>query len=920
MTRKQYRPVMKFDIIETDMAPSFKDLQFKLSSACLEMSEFGGLFFVCRNFQSQGAQVFQDPVLSNNILVFKSNGDVFARLTLRDPKKTGADTLGDIIGAKFIRFEKILLLFVSGKFIVFCPSANKVIHTGELTPKGFFSPSATSSQKIDGNNEIVGMTTYEDSMAFWTRGGALHLIQDVYKGERTKLMDNMFSMEDQDTYLQELVLASHNRMTSLQPRGTVLNEEQQLQFSGDAQLTLEIFPDPAYPGSKKRFFVFPHIQEGLWVLSWNGQSVSKKRILERISEPILHLSFSYKKRRLAVLTASLRLEIQQVEDLFKGRITTVDSIQLNEKQVPLDRLRGLNWIKEYVVCFSFIDKVHFLVVGAEKAPGKFIKAGEESSMDRLFYRTEVDGLRVMFLSPHSGESANLLYKVKSKAIMDTENVSSIHEAAFLYKWYQTVSGIEGVRMVQRDLRREQEKLLNAIDTVLKAVKFKDDEAQMGPLLRAAAFGKLYISNEDDTKKFADKIFDMVKLVKLWITWKRQDQRAISFKQFHFLCLQKNPSRPYRDLLDLLIHKGSFALAKNLINFLFKDAQAINYLLRPFARRIMDAKLKHFVGESISDVEVTVAQRICFFFRELSMENANVTPSTVLEIAEDALKRGHKTLAKELLKIPNPPILKIGFYLKMEEFEAALEESVHCFDSHYIYLIFKKFCTHIAQSPSSQFSLESLAAKIQKMRSDMLLQHLVNYLSLTDSDARAEVVGSFEDPFTFLLSSDFEEVIRESLQATGRVTTNKKRKQIYENMETLINLLDKTLTRAKGLNLKVFAQFIEKRLKLFFYYIMVAKEVPVNELCENYGDFFAIGPARVLEFIYGRSAEYDSGKKHAGPSLKEFKDKNKGMDWNAHLNRVKHLIKEDNVKQATSYVKSNKLYKVGCVYLRVIGSD
>jgi hypothetical protein len=915
MKKKQYRPVMKFDIIEADMVPTFKDLNFKLSSACLEISEFGGLFFLCKNFRAQGTQVFQDPVLSNHIMVFKANGDVYARLTLRDPKKPKRnDTLGEIIGAKFIRFEKILLLFDTAKYLIFCPSNNKVVHTGELTPKGFFSHNYGNVIGVDLMNAIVGMTTFEDSMAFWTRGGALHLIQDVYKGERTKLMDNMFSMQDEDTYLQELAIADHNRITRLQPRSTNVNNSEPMQFKSDDDFILKIFPDPAYLNSKKRFFVFPHIQEGLWVLSWNGHSVSKKRILERISDPIIHLSFSYKRRRLAVLTSNLRLEIYQIEDLWKGQITTIDSIQLNSNQIPLERLRGLNWIKDYVVCFCFIDKVHFLVVGAEKTPNKFIKAGEESKMDRLFYRTEVDGLRVMFLSPQPGESANLLYKVKSKAIMDTENISSIHEAAFLYKWYQTVSGIEGVRMVQRDLRQEQDKLLNAISTILKAMKFKDDESKMTPLLKAAAFGKLYISNEEDTKRFADKIFDMVKLVKVWISWKREDQRAISFKQFYYLGLQKNPNRPFRDMLDLFIHNGSFALAKNLINLLIKNDNAINYLFRPWAKRIMDVKLKNYLGDTVEDVEVTVAQRIRFLFRELALENPHVKASEILEIAEDALKRGYKTLAKELLKIQNPPILKIGFYLKMEEFESALEESVHCNDSHYIYLIFKKFCTHISQSPSSKFNLESLAHKIQKMNNQMLSQHLMNFLDLTEEDVKSEIVDSFRPPLTFLISSSFAEILEESVEMmSGRVTTNKKRKAIYDRMEQLIGILDKTVTRSREYGDKGLTTFIEKKLKLFYYYLIIAKEIPVHEVCEKYHGYLNVGSARILEWVYENNEEYDTGKKFAGVDVKEFKDKNKNSDWNVHLARVKHLFKLRDLAQVAIYIKSNKLYKVDTFY-------
>lgn len=903
---------MKFDIVESDMVPNFKDLKLKFTSACVEISDFGGLFFVCKNFRYKGTQVFEDKDLARNILVFKSNGDIYARLTLHDPHKPQTkESFGNIIGAKFILFEKILLLFDSGKYLVFCPSKNKVVYGSQLTPKGFFSPLYGTSRDVDLNNEIMGMTTFENSMAFWTRGGALHLIQDVYKGERTKLMDNMFSLNDDDTYIEDLAGAQHNRITKLEPRRTRLGEFND-HFTNIDYFSFEIFPDPIYPGGKKRFFVFPHISEGLWVLSWNGQSVSKKRVLERITDPIILVSFSYKKRRLAVLTNTLRLEIFQVKDLWKAQITTIDSIQLQKQSVNMERLCGLNWVKDYVVCFCYIDRVHFLVIGSEKAPSKFIKAGQESKMDRLFYRTEIDGLRVLFMSAQPGESANLLYKIKSKAVMDTENISSIHEAAFLFKWYQTVSGYEGVRMVQRDLRKEQDKLLNAISTIIKAVKFKDDEAQMLPLLKAASFGKLYISNEDDTKKYSNKIFDIVKLIKVWVSWRKHDQRAISFNQFYYLCVEKNANRPFRDLLDLLIYNGSFALAKNLINLLIDDKNAINYLLRPWAKRIMDVKLKDLGAETTHDIEVTVAQRIRFLFRELALENPHVKTSEILEIAEDALKRNYKILAKELLKIQNPPILKIGFYLKMEDFEAALEESVHCNDSHYIYLIFKKFCGHISQSSTSKFPLESLADKIQSLGNRVLAQHLINFLSLSQSNSKQEIVASFKNPFTFLLSSDFEAELSTRLDPNMAMTLNSKRKSFYGIFERAIGVLDQTLARSRALKTKDFSQFMERRLKPFYYYFIIARELEITDLTRRFDSFFVVGPAQVLRHIFEADPDYHSEKKHSEGLLKEFKDKNRGMDWQCNLSRVKVLISLEKFKEAAGFIKANKLYKVGKV--------
>ena len=98
MNNKRYRRILKFDIEKINMVDNFQNLNVKFSNTNLEISPNGGLFFVSKNFKSTGKEIFKDKNLDNAILVFKSNGDVYARLLLRDSKRGMFNNIfGDIV-------------------------------------------------------------------------------------------------------------------------------------------------------------------------------------------------------------------------------------------------------------------------------------------------------------------------------------------------------------------------------------------------------------------------------------------------------------------------------------------------------------------------------------------------------------------------------------------------------------------------------------------------------------------------------------------------------------------------------------------------------------------------------------------------------------------------------------------------------
>lgn len=904
MRNKEYRKILKFDIEKQVMVENFQNLNLKFSNACLEISAHGGLFFVSKNFKSSGKQIFKDKTLDNTIMVFKSNGDVYARLLLKDSRKRFNDNaFGDIVAAKFIKYEKILCLFENGKYLVFCPSSNSVIHMSELTPSGFFG--------VDNvENHLAGMTTFGNSMIFWTREGAVYLIQDIFKGERTKLMDNMYSLTEEDVYIEELVQKSKNENQKRQTRLDEINNSGNVLHSLVEDLHIHIFLDPSSMSSRTTFFVFPHFSGGIWVIKWNGQSVKKERLLQRIKDPILFLCFSHSKRRLALLTSKLRVEIYEVRDLWKGSLDIIDSFNLSSEKIQIERLKELNWVKDYVLCFCYIDKVHFLVVGSEKEPSKYIRERSSVLSDRLFYLTEVDGLRVLLMSEQSNASGNFMFKIKSQSVMHIENVSSIHEAAYLYKWYQTVSDIEGIRMGKKDLRKEQSQLINAIKVILKAIRSKNNATQMNHLLKAAAFGKLYLENEEDIKNMSDDIFDMVKLLKIWNSWKNEEQRAISFKQFIYLCLKVNPKKPFRELLDILIQNGSFALAKNLINLMMTDKDSINFLLRPWATRIIEKKLKN-ESDNLKEKEISVASSIKRLFIQLSSENSNVKSAEIIEIAEDALNSGFKTLAKELLKIENPSILKIGFFLKMEDFDSALEESINCLDSFYIYLILKKFFTYISKAKKSQITTENLVQKIQNLNQESLIQHLLNFLNYLDHDDKPLMIRQIDNDDTFFLNCNINELLQTAtkFEAWMDITQNSKRKKMTDKFQKILDKLDETNIKARKNNNKIFSSFIEKKMKLFYYYLVISRDLNLLLISKKFLDFRKLSPKTLCEFIIESDQDFHSSKKFKNSTLKEFEDSYKGGNWLSNLSRLKILVKRKDFETATEFIKSHKLAKV-----------
>ena len=377
-----------------------------------------------------------------------------------------------------------------------------------------------------------------------------------------------------------------------------------------------------------------------------------------------------------------------------------------------------------------------------------------------------------------------------------------------------------------------------------------------------------------------------------------------------LCIKKNHTKPYRDLIDLLIANNSFKLATRLINLVVPDKSLVNKLLRPWAEKIMDSSLKNLTEDvkSKAIVESEVADKIKKMFFRLASENSSLRTSEILDIAELALHKKHKLLARKLLQVENPPILKIGFFLKMEDFEAALEEAIHCFDSHYIYLIFKKFTSHLRTSKHCTFTLESLSKKIQSLRSSSLMKHLLEYLSSDCVESREKVVSAITSPEEFLILSP---VLRYLTVEPGldRITGNERRKFFNANFARVAQVAEDALYRIKENQNRQLKNFLEKDIKNFFVGMIQAKVLDCNLIRLRFKTFEALSHSMVLLHICENSEKYHSSSKCSEEYMKEFRRGSKVSDWEVSLARVKLLLKRKDIETAVELINNFSLSKV-----------
>lgn len=341
-----------------------------------------------------------------------------------------------------------------------------------------------------------------------------------------------------------------------------------------------------------------------------------------------------------------------------------------------------------------------------------------------------------------------------------------------------------------------------------------------------------------------------------------------------------------------------------------DKSLINRLLRPWSEKIIDSHLKFHTddGSSRAAVESEVAERIKRMFFQLANNNPSLRTSEILEIAELALSKGYKLLARKLLQVENPPILKIGFFLKMEDFESALEEAVHCFDSHYIYLIFKKFTGHLKSTKQSNFTLESLSRKIQILGSTSLMNHLLGYLTSDCLESREKVVAAISNPLEFLRLSP----VTEYLSATpglDKLTGNEKRKFFNGRIARAAQVVEDALYKITEGKDRELRSFLEREVKQFFVGIIQAKILDVNLIQLKFGSLKGLSPALVLRHICESSEKFHSARKISNDTLKEFRNGMKISDWEVSLARLKMLLKRKDFETSIALILTMKVNKV-----------
>ncbi|CAH0559319.1 unnamed protein product [Brassicogethes aeneus] len=357
---------------------------------------------------------------------------------------------------------------------------------------------------------------------------------------------------------------------------------------------------------------------------------------------------------------------------------------------------------------------------------------------------EIDGVRIISNSQHE-----LLQKVpdvveKIFRINSTDPGSFLLEAS---KQFQKGShkANEYISLVKHDLVR-------AVEQCIDAVGYEFDTKVQKMLIRAAQFGKCFIS---DAGYSSDKYVNMCRLLRV-LNAVRDPKIGIplTITQLQYLT--------YKVLLNRLITRNQYYLAILIAKYLnMPENDGTNHILVHWA--------KYKVSQSQLEEE-TVA-------REIAEKLGYTTGISYSEIASTAADHGRKKLAIKLLDYESNASKQVELLLKLGENTPALVKSIESGDTDLVYMVILKlrekmalgdFKMTIRNYPVAQ----SLYIKYCKEHNTQALNEI--YIQEDDFCAQAE---------TFIMESldPKKELMKDSLLTSAMDAYKKGRKDLYANL-------------------------------------------------------------------------------------------------------------------------------------------
>ena len=144
-----------------------------------------------------------------------------------------------------------------------------------------------------------------------------------------------------------------------------------------------------------------------------------------------------------------------------------------------------------------------------------------------------------------GQSENCIYRISYESEREVESISSQHPSARLWSFYRLTKNLASkiTLVASEPVWQNQKSLTQALFSLLSCASRKLNLQKMKTMLKAVAFGKLYLEEEGMEKRIGDYLNQMLMHIKLWVSFRQTQQRGTTFPQFLHLCQ------------DQRVHKG-----------------------------------------------------------------------------------------------------------------------------------------------------------------------------------------------------------------------------------------------------------------------------------------------------------------------------------------------------------------------------
>jgi hypothetical protein len=661
----EQKTVTDDEIVEYEFNQT-EEFCYSMYSFSYEISPNGGSILITRNLLSDDTSSGTDELLGKNVMVHSSDGMRFAKIPL--PANT--------VGLNFLADERILLLRSDAFFMIYNPwdqNYEKSAALLELPHKNQFTP--TGEYKGIKSVKIV-----ENSFVVFTENNLLFLFYDL---ESIKIKQ-------------------------------LLGKDAEYDLENFSMKQIAYYPKPN--GRTFVFYIACH-KSGILYFEFEKNIEKQTRILSHVTSRITHISLSFRRKLLAVLTESSTLHVFKSDNL-----TQQFKFELELSEIDRRRFQSIEFVKDQVVCVCFRNNFKFISIHFKGLVQKRFSSGlnSDSSPAMLLYKTERDGLRVICVKKYS---RIVMIRKVSKAYESVKGMISMTPGASLYSNYK--SFLKQIPPEDEDIIDNKGQLKKGIEEVLKAARFELNTKKQKKLVMAACHGKVFLEDEDFNNYV---LYQFCKVVKLWNALRSQTSRTITFRQFEALL-----SSDFNNIIMILLNCKRFELAFHFCTYMEKEKHFINQIFQKWVVVLL----------SKAEAEEQCAARILDTFNKVASINENISSTILIDIAGSALAMEKKEIARILLQRENPPLLKIALYINMQQLENALMESLEAYDSNCIYLILNK----MMQTWDSKEVIE----KIAKFNNPIINDH---FYRLLEVDQNAKLKTSFaknlRDPKTFYI--------------------------------------------------------------------------------------------------------------------------------------------------------------------------